>query len=240
MAKNGLSRDLALRIGLAARAMPGIEPKTLLDALVEEVAMPLTASKLKALGADQLKSGALSTVATENLEQAMKFLRGEEGVSPRFAEPQAYKDGDIPGSIRVALASNGEDKLDGHFASCEGFLVYQVSSTEARLIDVRTTDGAADAEDKTVWLVDQIRDCHVLYVVSVGGPAAAKIIKAGLYPIKLPDGGHADEVLTRMQGVLAGSPPPWLAKILGARPEDRVRFESGEDDAWDQKEEKAA
>ena len=239
MAKKGLSRDLALRIGLAARAMPGIEPKTLLDALVEAVAMPLTDSKLKALGTEQLNSSALSTVAAENLEQALKYLRGEEGVSPRFAEPQPYAEGDIPGSIRVALASNGEDMLDGHFASCEGFLIYQVSATEASLIDVRTTEGAADAEDKTVWLVEQISDCHVLYVVSVGGPAAAKIIKAGLYPIKLPNGGKADEVLTQLQGVLAGSPPPWLAKALGAAPEDRVRFESGED-AWNQDEEKAA
>jgi len=239
MARKGLSRDLALRIGLAARAMPDIEPKTLLDALVEAVAMPLTDSKLKALGIEQLNSGALSAITTENLEQAVKFLRGEEGVSPRFAEPRPYTEGDIPDSIRVALASNGEDKLDGHFASCEGFLVYQISATEARLIDVRSTEGAADADDKTEWLVNQINDCHVLYVVSVGGPAAAKIIKSGLYPIKLPNGGIAGEVLAQLQDVLAGSPPPWLAKILGAAPEERVRFESGED-AWDQEEEKAA
>jgi len=228
MARKGLSRDLALRIGLAARALPGIEPKTLLEALVEAVAMPLTDSKLKALDTAQLKVAALSEVSDAELEQALKFLRGEEGVSPRFAEPQTYTEGDMPGSIRVAIASNGEDALDGHFASCEGFLVYQVSAGEARLIDVRTTERAREAEDKTVWLVEQIADCHVLYVVSVGGPAAAKVIKAGIYPIKLPQGGKAADVLAQLQGVLAGSPPPWLAKILGVSPEDRVRFEMEE------------
>lgn len=228
MARKGLSRDLALRIGLAARAMPGIEAKMLLDALTDAAGLPLTDSKLKALDLTLLgkaADGILASVSREHLQQAMKFLRGEEGVSPRFAVPEKYAEGDMPGSIRVAIASNGEDELDGHFASCEGFLVYQVSASEARLIDVRITEGAAEAEDKTVWLVEQIADCHVLYVVSVGGPAAAKIIKAGLYPIKLPDGGKAKDVLAQLQGVLAGSPPPWLAKILGASPEERVRFE---------------
>ncbi|HKI60999.1 MAG TPA: NifB/NifX family molybdenum-iron cluster-binding protein, partial [Mariprofundaceae bacterium] len=130
------------------------------------------------------------------------------------------------GSIRVAIASNGGDKLDGHFASCQGFLIYQVSGTEKRLIDVRLTEGAVEAEDKTAWLVDQIADCHVLYVVSVGGPAAAKVIKAGIHPIKIPAAGsEASEVLRQLQDVLAGSPPPWLAKILGIDPENRVRFE---------------
>ncbi len=230
MARKGLSRDLALRIGLASQALPGIEPKALLDVLVAAIGMPLTDSKLQGLSTEQLTSaggGALGAIATVDLEQAMRFLRGEEGVSPRFATPESYREGEMPDSIRVAVASNGEDKVDGHFASCKGFLVYQVSSSEARLIDVRSTEGAQDAEDKTVWLVEQVADCHVLYVVSIGGPAAAKVIKAGIHPIKLPGEGSAAEVLPKLQAVLAGHPPPWLAKILGASPEDRVRFEMG-------------
>ncbi len=230
MARKGLSRELALRIGLAAQALPDTEAKELLDILTDLLEMPITRSKLDGITLEQLKSGcngALAAVDAESLEQALKYLRGEEGVSPRFAEPEAYSEGDIPDSIRVAIASNGGDKLDGHFASCQGFLVYQVSGSEARLIDVRLTDDAAEAEDKTAWLVEQIADCHVLYVVSVGGPAAAKVIKAGIHPIKMPNGEEAGIVLSQLQGVLAGSPPPWLAKILGVSPEQRIRFERG-------------
>jgi len=231
MARKGLSRELALRIGLAAHALPDTEAKALLDILTDAVEMPITRSKLDALTLEQLTSGcdgALAKIDGESLAQALKYLRGEEGVSPLFAEPEAYQDGDIPDSIRVAIASNGGDQLDGHFASCQGFLIYQLSGTEMRLIDVRQTDDAADAEDKTAWLVEQIADCHVLYVVSVGGPAAAKVIKAGIHPIKKPTGGEAGAVLSQLQGVLAGSPPPWLAKILGVEAEGRVRFESGQ------------
>jgi len=228
MARKGLSRELALRIGLAAQALPDIEARQLLDVLTETLEMPLTRSKLDAVSLEQLKSGhrgLLASMDAEHLKQALKYLHGEEGISPLFAEPASYSKGDIPDSIRVAIASNGGDKLDGHFASCQGFLIYQVSGSDKRLIDVRLTEGAADAEDKTAWLVEQIADCHVLYVVSVGGPAAAKVIKAGIHPIKMPAGGEAETVLVQLQGVLAGSPPPWLAKILGVSPEKRVRFE---------------
>jgi len=236
MARKGLSRELALRIGLATQALPDIEAKALLDVLTDALEMPLTRSKLDGVTLDQLKigcDGALASVEAESLAQALKYLRGEEGVSPRFAEPESYQEGDIPDSIRVAIASNGGDKLDGHFASCQGFLIYQVSGKDARLIDVRPTDDAAAAEDKTAWLVEQIADCHVLYVVSVGGPAAAKVIKAGIHPIKMPTGGVAESVLTQLQGVLAATPPPWLAKILGVSPEERVRFGSDQE-LWEQ------
>ncbi len=232
MARKGLSRELALRIGLAAQALPDTEPKALLDILTELLEMPITRSKLDGITLDQLKSGrsgALAGVDTESLDQAIKYLRGEEGVSPLFAEPLPYNEGDIADSIRIAIASNGGDKLDGHFASCQGFLIYQVSGSDKRLIDVRLTENAVEAEDKTAWLVEQIADCHVLYVVSIGGPAAAKVIKAGVHPIKMPAGAVADQALSQLQSVLAGTPPPWLAKVLGVSPENRVRFEMAEE-----------
>lgn len=215
----------------------------MLEILTDALEMPLTRSKLESLDSAKLASasdGALGSVNGETLAQALRYLHGEEGATPLFAEPEAYQVGEMPGSIRVAVASNGGDSCDGHFASCQGFLIYQLSADAMRLIDVRLTDEAAEAEDKTAWLVEQISDCHVLYVVSVGGPAAAKVIKAGIHPIKDTSGAGgkvaAPELLGKLQQVLAGSPPPWLAKILGASPETRARFkvEDGAEEAEEQ------
>ena len=36
------------------------------------------------------------------------------------------------------------------------------------------------SEDRNMFRVDLIRDCQVLYVVSIGGPAAAKVVR-GVY-----------------------------------------------------------
>ena len=60
-------------------------------------------------------------------------------------------------------------------------------------------------------------------MVSVGGPAAAKIIKAGVYPIKRIDGGKAMDVLVEFQKIMKSSPPPWLAKILGVAQTERLK-----------------
>jgi len=140
-------------------------------------------------------------------------------------EPRSYEEGDMPGSIRVACASQGGEQMDGHFGSCPRFLIYQVSADEIRLIDLRATESAGQADDGSAYRAGLIEDCHILYIWSIGGPAAAKVVKAGIHPIKILEGGKALEVLAQLQKVLAGSPPPWLAKIMGVAPEERIRYQ---------------
>ena len=130
----------------------------------------------------------------------------------------------MPDSIRVACASNAGDLLDGHFGSARRFLVYQVSSTENRLIDVRVPDDT-ESEDKNAYRAALIADCQVLYVASIGGPAAAKVVKADVHPIKDPKGDSALDRIAALQRVLASKAPPWLAKVMGQAPEERIRFE---------------
>ena len=130
----------------------------------------------------------------------------------------------MPGSIRVAVGSNGTDHLDGHYGSCPRFLIYQVSPEEIRLIDIRSTLKADQAEDKNAYRAEVISDCHVMYVQSIGGPAAAKVVRAGIYPMKMAEGGKAPEVMEQLQTVMRGSPPPWLAKVIGIPAEKRTKF----------------
>ncbi|MDY6785157.1 MAG: NifB/NifX family molybdenum-iron cluster-binding protein, partial [Cyanobacteriota bacterium] len=107
--------------------------------------------------------------------------------------------------------------------SCFRYLIYQVSAEEIRLVDIRSAGEAYLSDDKNAFRVNLIRDCHILYIVSVGGPAAAKVIQAGIYPMKKTEGGQAREVLGELQTALATTPPPWLAKVMGVAAGDRVR-----------------
>ena len=239
MTAEALSRDLALRIGLAARELPGVDARGLLQVLINKLGQPLTDKKLREITVTDIRTALGSVDGEEDSEDtgiqknamktAVRYLWGEDIDDPDLPPKQAYQEGNMPGSIRVAIASNQQEKIDGHFGSCPRFLVYQVSADEMRLIDIRATDGADDAEDKNAFRAEIISDCDVLYVQSVGGPAAAKIIRAGIYPIKLPEGGEAKQAIIKLQSTLAGTPPPWLAKILGVDPEKRTKF-SGESD----------
>jgi len=118
--------------------------------------------------------------------------------------------------------------LDGHFGAARRFLVYQVSASELRLIDVRRIDDSG-AEDRNAYRAGLIRDCQVLYVASIGGPAAAKVIKLDIHPIKDAAGGSARERMVKLQDVLSRKAPPWLAKVMGQAPEERIRFEATAD-----------
>ena len=235
-ASTAISRDVALRIGLAARVLPGVGVPRLLEVLREKLGASLSIESLKIITVTDLKTGLGSLDGEEDAEEmnismeefklAVRYLWGEEDVVPDLPAILPYNEGEMPGSIRVALASNTADDLNGHFGSCPRFLVYQVSSSEIRLVAIRSTVGADESDDRNAFRANIIADCHVLYVQSVGGPAAAKVVRAGIYPLKIAEGGKALDILQQLQSVMAGSPPPWLAKILGVPAEHRTKYKA--------------
>lgn len=222
MTDSPLDRDLALRIGLAARELPGLAPGELVAMLVDAVGLPLAADKLAGLKLKDLRAAGgerLLALPPDSLKAALRQLKGGAAASDAPAselpQPAPYGEGDLPGSIRVAVASNSGERLDGHFGSCARFLVYQLSAGECRLIALRDAAGGDEGDDKTAFRADLVGDCQVLFTQSIGGPAAAKVVKRGVHPIKQPLGGPARPLLADLQGVLAGSPPPWLARAMG-------------------------
>jgi nitrogen fixation protein NifX len=233
-----LDRDTALRIALAGRAMPDVKLGSLVEVLVERLGNPLTVEALARITVTDLKTGLGSADGEEDGEDigigldamklAVRILWGETEDDDSLPVPGIYSDS-LPGSIRVAISSNSGANLDGHYGSCLRYLVYEVSTEEVRLIDVRSAAEADLSDDRNAFRAGLISDCQVLYVVSVGGPAAAKIINAGIYPIKKIEGGEAATILADLQCVMSKSPPPWLAKILGIDETKRLKNYRGEE-----------
>jgi nitrogen fixation protein NifX len=200
---------------------------------------PLNLGSLTRITVTDLKTGLGSLDGEEDgedisvglpaLKDAVRILWGESDGNENRPKPEPYTGGDMADSIRIGISSNSGTELDGHFGSCLRYLVYQVSPTDTRLVDVRETIEADLSDDRNAFRAGLVNDCKVLYMVSVGGPAAAKIIRAGVYPIKKSEGGSADEVLAEFQQMMANSPPPWLAKILGVSELNRIKKYSGDD-----------
>jgi len=222
-----LPRDIALRIGLAARVLPDTDAARLIRVLADLTGLPPTPAGLAALKVKDLRqaaAGELAELDSETLKQALALLKGEGLETEANPVPPLEPSDDLPDAIRVACASNGGEALDGHFGSCPRFLIYQVSPRGCRLIDARSTVGDAENGDKSAFRATLIGDCQILYTASIGGPAAAKVVKAGVHPIKFPEGGSARIQVQALSAVIANTPPPWLAKIMGHAPEQRVRF----------------
>ncbi len=218
-----MTREAALRIALAARELPGVSAAGLVTALAERLGLPLSETKLamvtvtdlrEILAGDHADESCIVGVEHDALKSAVRLRWGEGVTHSELPVLDAYSDGDMPGSVRVACASNNDELLDGHFGSAERFLIYQVSTAEIRLIEVRPALEADHAEDRNAARATLIGDCQVAYFQSIGGPAAAKVVRAGVHPVKIAKAAPARETLTRLQAALA-SPPPWLAKVMG-------------------------
>ena len=237
MTTQPISNEVALRIALAARVLPDVSVKDLIEALQINLDYEITEESLSKITVTQLKRsfGSIYEVDSEwegeeadnsdiaAYKEAVQILWGETGYCEQPLPIEPYQEGDMPNSIRIAVASNTAEELDGHFGSCHRYLIYQLSADELKLIDVRSAIEADLAEEKNRFRVDLIKDCAVVYVVSIGGPAAAKVIQAYIYPMKVEQGGSAREILADLQKAIATSPPPWLAKILGVSADKRVK-----------------
>jgi len=215
-----VSREAALRIALAARALPGVDIAAFVRALGDRLGLPVTDDKLARVTVADIKTMLQGDeivdpgVDGEALKTAVRYLWGE-GVEDGLPK----LDAGVPepaGMLRVAVASNSGELLDGHFGSCARFLVYLISEKGLWLAEIRSTLACDEAEDRNAARADLIADCHLAYMQSIGGPAAAKVVRAGVHPVKFPVGGNAREALTQLQGTLK-RPPPWLAKVLGVQ-----------------------
>jgi len=235
-----ITQGAALRIALAARVLEGVDTKEFTLWVVKKLGLPVNEAKLsgltvtdlkQALTAEETQETAIETdVDMESLKLAVRYLWGEDVDQDDDLPPvESYAEGDMPGSLRVAVASNKDENLDGHFGSALRFLIYQLSKDEIRLVAVRPTLEADLAEDKNAARSALINDCQVVYVQSVGGPAAAKIVRAGVHPMKYPQTGPAREVIARLQSIL-DAPPPWLAKILGVEAKSLTKFAEEEEE----------
>ncbi|UIE38351.1 dinitrogenase iron-molybdenum cofactor biosynthesis protein [Leptodesmis sichuanensis] len=237
MLEQPISNEVALRIALAARLFPELSIREFIEILQSYTEDRIDEESLNRITVTQLKTALKQTYdmdgeevgedATsadiEALKKAVRILWGETGEGNQLPALEAYQEGDMPNSVRVAVASNNGEQLDGHFGSCLRYLIYQLSEQEMRLIDIRSALEADMNEDKNAFRVRLVKDCPVLYVTAIGGPAAGRVVQAGIYPMKKEQGGPAREMLAELQQALATSPPPWLAKILGVADGDRIK-----------------
>jgi nitrogen fixation protein NifX len=237
MTTQPISNEVALRIALAAKALPKISVADLIEALQTHFDDEITEESLSKLTVTQLKRSFGNIYEVDSgwegedadnsdiaaFKEAVRILWGETDLCEEALPIEPYQEGELPNSIRIAVASNTAEQLDGHFGSCHRYLIYQLTVDQIKLVDVRSALDADLTDDKNKFRVDLIRDCAVLYVVSIGGPAAAKVIQANIYPMKKEQGGAAREILAELQQAIATSPPPWLAKILGIDVDKRVK-----------------
>ncbi|TCS39733.1 NifB/NifX family molybdenum-iron cluster-binding protein [Reinekea marinisedimentorum] len=208
--------SLALRLGMAAKAVPQLSLQLFVQNLVKELGEPLNEKKLRSLSPKkfyQFMIGLNSDIERGQSNQALAILTSESISS--MQAPVISETPPLTGPVlKIAVTSNNEEMIDGHFGSCLRILIYEANSERFRLTDVREVETQESGMNRTDYLTDLIRDCQILATLSIGGPAAAKVTNADVHPIKQATPAPSEEFMQRVCTMLAGTPPPWIKKIL--------------------------
>jgi nitrogen fixation protein NifX len=115
--------------------------------------------------------------------------------------------------MRIAFASSDGRSINQHFGMAERFYIWDVGPDYAREIGKVVPGKRATAhDDKLVSRTDAVDGCSIVYLIQIGGPAAAKLVARHIQPIKAKLNTPIPEAISELQQVLKVNPPPWLRK----------------------------
>jgi len=134
--------------------------------------------------------------------------------------------GKLDNAIKVAFATKDMQTINAHFGGAKEFVIYKVSKDGFELSEVIKTDTEAmEGDDKTDFKVKSLQGINIMYCESIGGTAAAKVIRAGINPMKVQEPRAIEDVLKELVGMINGNPPPWVKKIMNITSETDPRLE---------------
>jgi len=134
--------------------------------------------------------------------------------------------GTMDNALRVAFATKDMEKINAHFGGAKEFVVYNVSKEGFEVSEVIKTDTSElEDDDKTDFRVRTLKGVNIMYCESIGGTAAAKVIRAGIQPMKVNEPTEIKDILISLQQMINGNPPPWIKQIIHMKTEHDVRQE---------------
>ncbi|MCX8083314.1 MAG: nitrogen fixation protein NifX [Calditerrivibrio sp.] len=118
--------------------------------------------------------------------------------------------------MKVAFCSNDGITINEHFGHAEKIYIYDIREDTYSFLETRNTVRAnpnVDHLDAIDEKIKKISDCKIVYFTQIGGPAAAKVIKNKIFPVKVNEGSKIEDIIDAMRNNLK-NPPIWLKKIL--------------------------
>jgi len=127
-------------------------------------------------------------------------------------------------ALRVAFATKDMEEVNAHFGGAKEFVVYNVSKEGYEVSEViRTDTSELEDDDKTDFRVRALKGVNIMYCESIGGTAAAKVIRAGIHPMKVNEPTLIEDILKTLVEMINGNPPPWIKNIIQMKTEHDVR-----------------
>jgi len=132
----------------------------------------------------------------------------------------------LENAMKVAFASKDMETINAHFGGAKEFVIYDISKDGFNLSGVIKTDTSElNGDDKTDFKVKALSGINIMYCESIGGTAAAKVIRGGINPMKVQEARKIEEVLKELVEMINTNPPPWVKKIMNIQTDTDPRLE---------------
>lgn len=194
------------------QSLPELQPAQIMAWLTRDQDETLTPARLAAYTQSQLEAF---------------FPVDEVLMSPgRWSRVKACLRGELPPHLRVqtfpqrppqllvAFASQDGLMINGHFGQGRLFFVYAFDDDGYWLHSLRRYPSAPQQDEANEVRAQLLADCQLLFCEAIGGPAAARLIRHNIHPIKVPAGLTLTSQCDNIKKLFAGQLPPWLAKRL--------------------------
>ncbi|PHM16887.1 MAG: nitrogen fixation protein NifX [Sulfuricurvum sp. PD_MW2] len=123
--------------------------------------------------------------------------------------------GTMNSALRVAFATKDMEEVNAHFGGAKEFVVYNVSPVGYEVSEVIKTDTSElEDDDKTDFRIRALKGVNIMYCESIGGTAAAKVIRSGIHPMKVNEPTPIEDILKTLVTMINGNPPPWVKNIM--------------------------
>lgn len=120
--------------------------------------------------------------------------------------------------MKIAFTTKDSEHINAHFGWASRIDIYEVDTAGYTFLESLEFQGDLKEdgnEDKLEPKLKALEGCTIIYVLAIGGSAAARLIGRNITPIKAQsEADKIQDVLTRLVQTLNGSPPPWLRKAL--------------------------
>ena len=119
--------------------------------------------------------------------------------------------------MKVAFATEDGERVDAHFGWARSIMVYDVQPDAYTLDKTVIFDGILEQdgnEDKINPKLEALKECAIVYVADIGGPAAARVVASKIHPVKAKNREYINDLIADIQKVMKGTPPPWLRKAM--------------------------
>lgn len=129
--------------------------------------------------------------------------------------------------MKVAFATTRGTTVDEHFGRAGAFAIYEITPEASEFLELRrlsetdfdtavveTRGMGALHDDAVTDKIAKLADCKIVYFTEIGGPAAAKLVRRGMMPLKAEECTPIATLAESLVETMRTRPAPWMRKAL--------------------------